>query len=198
MKKVCKYFIYLFSITLLSACGGGGDSDFTGGTEVETFDGTWGNSPVCQDDSFTSPFSNEVTLESSEFTLIISGASAIVEGVNYTESSDCTGPSDSISTAMTLTYGDTVPTASSICSNTQEVDAIIDSVTVNGTTLTETQLSIAMANDTVPSLDSFGLLCTSGDLTMLFGGDDEGGTRLGDTEATRPVLIEEEGFLVRQ
>lgn len=196
MRDLFKYSICMVSITLLSACGGGG-TDFTRGA-FSTFNGTWAQ--ACDGDITTNPFdSNQVVSQSSEAILTIAGISATLDVTEYLESENCsTGVNENFIVEINLLYGDEVPDAASVCSNTTEVDAVITSVTSNDVTLTGDQLTAALTSGSVPSLiNGFDLICSSSDSTLLyFGANDT--IDSGTSEATRPTIIDDSFFLTRQ
>jgi len=196
MNRLLKQLSLTSSIAFLTACGGGGGGGSGDASSVSDYDGVWRPPIACEDDSYV--LGNETFLESSEGTITINGSTAILDVTEYSASSDCTGINDKYSSNITLDYGDDAPTASSVCSNAREIDVTINSFTVNGIEISGSELTNAIANDQVPSLDSFGLICTSDDGARLYGGDDENGTKLGDSEATRPTQIDDTFYFVSQ
>lgn len=197
MNSFLRNTIYIAFATTLTACGGG-SSDFTRGAE-STFNGDW--SQACDGDTVTNPFDNtQVISQSNEAILTISGNSATLDVTEYSESDNCTtGDTENFIVELTLVYGDGVPDAASICSNTIEIDTVINSATSNGIILIGDDLIDAVNAGIVPSLTAFDLICSNSDGTgtfLYFGNDDAAGS--GTSDATRPEIIDDTFFLTRQ
>ncbi len=188
--------VLLSTIALLSACGGGGSTK-TSGVSSSAYDGTWKPSPVCEQEKYTNPEDGQVINSSTKASLVIKGSSATLDVTEYANSLDCTGANEVYKADIALTYGDDVPNASSVCSNTKKVDAKVTSMTVNGVKLTAEALAALLAADGVPALNSYGLLCTSPDGRRLYFGQNIGNL-IGNSESTRPININDEKYLEKQ
>ena len=193
ISKVNRSLVLLSLPVLLSACGGGGSSK---SSNISTYDGVWSPSPMCSDDTSTDRATGVVTLGSSKTSIIITGATAKLSVIEYSASADCTGVNKDYQADIALTYGDDMPTASSICDNTKKVDSKIISMTLNGVDLSAEEIKTGLEEDKIPSLQEYGLMCTSSDGSRLYFGMREEG--LGETDDTIPTEIRSDIFLEKQ
>lgn len=168
MNKFNQCSISVLLMTLIVGCGSSGSS-----SNNSAFDGTW------TDDCLS--FSDE---ESEDNLLTIDGEEATFS-INEYSTGDCTGEvSNNVFLTFSFTYGELLPSASSICSNTQEIDIVETSRTVNG------------IDEPTEEDESFNILCTSPDGAYLYDGDFDSVD--GQTPETRPNMINDDNFLTRQ
>jgi len=176
MKHYNKFLLCIFLLISLVGCGGGdssGDEDvFEEGEEevvfdeeVTIYDGTWLGR--CNIDVFGG---------SSDQLRFIDGENLTTITYEYS-SNDCTGD------VIGLTYGEFVPTASSVCSNTQEIDFFEEAYFEDG---------VEQFDD---FFDYYDLICISFDQSVLYFGDYDTGS--GESEATRPSFIDDDTFFIR-
>ena len=190
--KINRSLVLLSLSVFLSACGGGSSKSPNTGI----YDGVWSTSPTCKDESYTDIATDVVTQKSVKVSIVITGATAKLSAIEYLESVDCTGVKENYQADIALTYGDDVPTASSICSNTKKVDSKIILMTLDDVELSAEEIETGLENDEIPALQPYGLMCTSPDGSRLYLGHRESG--LGETNETRPIAIRSDIFLGKQ
>lgn len=176
--NVSKVLFGCIASTLLVACGGGGSSK---AQSISTYNGNWKTSPACMYDA-----DDNIAIK---MTINIMGSSLVATGYGY-NTSDCSDVSffKTISN-YSLKYGDDKTNASSICSNTKEVDITLTGGSINGITKTAQEIS-AISNEPIKRYD---LICTSGN--NLYGGD--GSTKDGTSPANRPTQIDDTDALIK-
>ncbi len=163
---------------LLVACGGGG-----GGESEHSYDGKWVSSPFCDfDGQFNANLTNTVT---------ISGNSS-TQTVKRYATSDCSGnPDITVVVKLAFKYGEERASASSVCSNTRDVDVTIVSGTLNGAAL-----SVQAIQNLIdfPGSTIYDLICSSEN--RLYSGKYTSSNDA-TTAAKRPTLIDDTDFLVK-
>ncbi len=179
--------VLLFSIGLLSACGGGGGSDDFDGTTNARYDGEWSRGCIFDPDF------NEGDI----FTITIDGARATIDFASY-PTSDCSGnASDTGEIVYSLDFVGTQSPSTGVCAIDDEVNTEIISARANGISIPSSQLNAIVANGLDQGgLPKFILLCVNPDGDTLYAFDETSGD--GKTEATRPNKIDTTEFVGRQ
>lgn len=166
--------VTVFSVLLLSGCGGSDGEDFTS-AGLNTFNGSWSNGCEIDPDTGTGDTG----------TITINGSDASAE-VSFYSNSTCTGtPLGSGTVNFNISY--TGEIALSDCFNGQKVEpTLLFPLIVNGATITEAQYNALPADDRdVDIISAFDLLCTNEAGTILYSGDTATGD--GSSDATRPT-----------
>ena len=161
--------------SLLVSCGGGSSDN------ESAYNGTWKELPECDYDASTG--------NGDTYTLDISGNDFTVDSKRYS-TSDCSGTSTRERVLnYRVTYGADIPNASSICSNTREADFALTGGVLNGVVQTVDELKARGVDE-----EAYDLICSSNN-RLYFGDTSEQATD-GTTRERRPVLIDDEGFLI--
>lgn len=186
-KNMRNIVLLLFSIGLLSACGGGGGSDDFDGTTNARYDGEWSRGCIFDPDF------NEGDI----FTITIDGARATIDFASY-PTSDCSGnASDTGEIVYSLDFVGTQSPSTGVCAIDDEVNTEIISARANGISIPSSQLNAIVANGLDQGgLPKFILLCVNPDGDTLYAFDETSGD--GKTEATRPNKIDTTEFVGRQ
>ena len=178
MNSIVNKLLIGFALSSFLVSCGGGDS------KESAYDGRWITSPQCDynaDDE-------EGVVAISE----ISGNSLTSDLKNYV-TSDCSGsPVNEVILNYSLSYGADKPSASSICSNTREVDVELTSGSRNGTDVPVKALAKSLNID----IEVYDLICSSNN-KIYFGDTDEDATD-GTTSEKRPVILDEEFYFVKE
>lgn len=176
MTNFSKYSMSVLVMSLLVGCGSsGGGSSFTDGGEqvVSRFDGTWTEGCVTS-------FDNE-----SFYSVVIIDGDELIDSYNEYFTDDCSGEvSFYQTTTFDLRYGNLVPSASSICGNTQEFDSIATSLVIDG------------FEENIEQSIEYDLICTSPNGDYMYMGDFDFGD--GQTPENRPFIIDDDVFYFRQ
>jgi len=163
--------------SFLVSCGGGG-------SEESAYDGRWITSPQCEYDADN----EEGVVVINEIT----GNSLTSDIKNYV-TSDCSGsPINKATLNYSLSYGDDKPSASSICSNTREVDIELTSGTINSIDVPVTVLANKLDIDT----ETYDLICTNNN--KIYFGDNEDDATDGTTAEKRPTVLDDEFYFVKE
>jgi len=178
----------VFTITILSACGGGGgngNDDAFDGTANARYDGEWGG--VCEFDDF------------SDFliaTLSIDGTRATIDFESY-PTSDCSGnPSDVGQIVYGLDFVGTQSPSTGVCEIDDQVNTDLVSASANGNSLNSSELNLLRDSGIeAGGFPEFSLFCVNPDEDTLYVFDINSGD--GSSEANRPTQIDDTDFITR-
>lgn len=187
-RNIRNIVLSIFSIGLLSACGGGSsNSDAFDGSANTRYDGKWAG--VCE---FDTDF-----FESDIYSITIDGTKATIDFETY-PTSDCTGnTSDEGQIVYALDFVGTQNPSTGVCEVDDQINTTIISAKANGISLTSSQLNFIAGNAIeAGGFPEFILLCVNPDGDTLYAFDEASGD--GTTEANRPNQIDLNESVSRQ